>query len=390
MQETMIKPKVTIGLDKVRGEGFKQFKDKKIGLVLNHTSLTSDLVFSLNLFKKHLKEGLEVVFTPEHGLLGDVADGVKVQSYFDKVFRVQVYSLYGETYEPPADVLQDLDALVYDIQDIGVRWYTYISTLYYVIRASGKADTPVYVLDRPNPVTGVHLEGPILDLNFKSFVGIADIPVRYGLTCGELALYYNERFSFGAELHVIKISGWDRKMWFDETGLLWVPPSPNIPSLDAAIVYLGSCIFEGTNLSEGRGTVKPFEYIGAPWLKWRKVLDYLGGPKLPGALLRPVTFTPLASKHKNEKCYGFQVHVYDRETFKPLKAALKLLEAIKNTHEDDFQWRCSKNVCWIDKLLGTDQVRKRMDSGEKVDEYYWELQRGLDAYWEKASKILLY
>ena len=382
--------RVETGLDRIVGEGLVSLRGANVGLVINHTSVTQDLRFSVELFKKALKRSLKVVFTPEHGLLGDVADGVKISSYFDRDFEVHVFSLYGDACEPPRDIIGDLDVIVYDIQDIGVRWYTYISTLYKVMEAAGRVGVPVIVLDRPNPLTGTIIEGPLLDLKFRSFIGIADIPVRYGLTVGELSHFLNNRFQLGAEVRVARMKGWERRMWFDETGLLWVPTSPNIPTLNTALIYAGTCIFEATNVSEGRGTTKPFEYIGAPWLNWKKVLEHIGSQNIHGALLRAVAFRPFSSKYRGSRCLGFQIHVYDRAVFKPLRVALMLLEAIKACHEDVFEWIKRDNQYIIDKLLGTDTIRKRLEAGEKVDDFYDELEGPLKNYWVKAKNYLFY
>ncbi|HDI74715.1 MAG TPA: DUF1343 domain-containing protein, partial [Thermoprotei archaeon] len=271
--------RVKTGLDHLI-EVKESLRDLEVGLVVNHTSLTGDFTHLIEVAKNYARK--IVVFAPEHGLSGALPPGATYTNYFDEDYSVEVYSLYGETREPPQDIVSSLDCLIYDIQDIGVRCYTYISTLYYCIKSAGKTSTPIYVLDRPNPLTGSTIEGPLVKEEYISFIGIAPIPMRYGLTAGELAEYFNTKYSLGAEVHVYPLEGWKREMWFDETGLYWIPPSPNIPTLTTALIYVGSVLIEGTNLSEGRGTTKPFEYIGAPWIKPVDLAKKMNKLNLPG------------------------------------------------------------------------------------------------------------
>jgi len=322
--------------------------------------------------------------------MGEHADGVKVDSYYDKDFGVRVVSLYSEVRAPPRELLKEVEAVIYDIQDLGLRWYTYISTLYYVVKASGDAGIPLYVFDRPNPLTGEYVEGPVLRLEYRSFVGIGEIPVRYGLTPAELALFFNEKYSLSAEIHVVKMEDWKRSNWFDETGLPWIPPSPNIPTFTTALVYAGFCILEGTNISEGRGTTKPFEYFGAPWINWKELLQYLKSAKLDGVAFRPVRFRPYASKYANTVCKGFQIYVLNRSKFRSLFIALKVVEAVMRIHPDNFEWRCHDSRCWFDFLLGTSEVRRRLDSGERVEDFYHKFEKEAREFKEKYSHIRLY
>jgi len=279
---------------------------------------------------------------------------------------------------------------VYDIQDIGVRFYTYISTLYHVLKSAGETGIKVLVLDRPNPITGVHMEGPVLNTVYRSFVGIWQLPIRYGMTVGELALLFNNEADLGADLEVIKIEGWKRDMWFDETGLPWIPPSPNMPTLDTAIVYPGTCLIEGTNVSEGRGTTKPFELIGAPWIDEYKLIEELKSLPIKGVEYRPATFIPWRGKYVGELCHGVQIYIVDREVFEPVKLGLALIRTIKHLHPSEFKFIKRGGKYYFDLLIGCSDARELIerscDFGDLVDLYH----KGLESFNKVRSKYLLY
>ena len=377
--------KTLTGLDILINNKFKDIKEDKVSLVINHTALSSRLEHILDIIGKKVV----TVFTPEHGLMGDIAEGRKYSSYFDKEFNVMVYSLYGNDREPPAELLKECDAIIYDIQDAGVRWYTYESTLYYTIKGASKVKIPVYVLDRPNPINGVKVEGPILESSYRSFVGISEIPIRHGLTIGELASFFNLNYNFNADLRIIRMKNWSRKYWFNDTGLPWVPPSPNMPSVDTAIVYPGFGLIEGTNLSEGRGTTKPFEFIGAPWIKPRELAKRLNSLKIPGVLFRPIYFRPWTSKYAGKRCGGVQVHIIDREIFKPISVALTLIKYAFEFYKE-FEWRKINDKYWFDILIGNSKVREMIERGEEIEdiEKYW--MEPLLNFYSKREKYLLY
>lgn len=362
-------------------------RDLKVGLIVNHTSVTSDFTHLIEVAKEYAEK--IVVFSPEHGLSGALPPGATYSNYFDEDYGVEVYSLYGENRELPLDLVFSLDCLIYDIQDVGVRCYTYISTLYYCVKASGKADTPLYVLDRPNPLTGVKVEGPVLSEEYVSFVGIAEIPLRYGLTPGELAKLFNRKYSLGAEIHVYLLENWRRDQWFSETGLPWVPPSPNIPSPDTALVYCGTVLIEGTNLSEGRGTTKPFEYIGAPWIKPVDLARKLNSLKLPGVLFRPLRFIPFTSKYSGKYCGGVHIYVYDKEKFKPIETALHLIKVVKESYKE-FEWKKSEDKYFFDLLIGNSFVRKMIEEEKDIEEIVSKWESSLKVFKEEASSILIY
>ena len=365
-----------------------KIKGRKLGLVTNHTGFNTDMFHLIDLSKRYCE--IEVVFTPEHGLYGSASAGEKVESYYDEEYGVRVYSLYGDTREPPVEELSKLDAIIYDIQDVGLRWYTYISTLYYVVKNSAKADIPLIVLDRPNPLTGYYTEGPVLEPVFKSFVGISEIPVRYGLTPGELALYFSRVEGLGGELEVVVLKGWTRRIWFDETGLPWIPPSPNIPNIETALAYAGACLLEGTNLSEGRGTTSPFLQFGAPWIKPRRLAAVLNDEKIPGASFRPTRFKPLASKYKGEIVGGIYLHITDRDRFKPFITFVRILRKIREIYGEKFSLLERDGKYRVDYLAGTADVRSCIEGEKELEklEEEWKMKR--EEFIQKAKKALLY
>lgn len=380
------------GLDRLLGEDLALLRGKRIGLITHPAAVTADLTPAVDAL---WAAGIELaaLFGMEHGLSGAVADGEAVAHARDARTGLPVYSLYGATREPTAAMLADLDALVFDVQDVGARFYTFISTLYYVLRAAGRHGKPVIVLDRPNPIGGAAIEGPLVVPGLESFVGIAPIPVRYGMTIGELARYFNVEFGLGADLTVVPLQGWRRGMWFDETGRPWVPTSPAMPHLSTATVYPGTCLIEGTNLSEGRGTALPFEQIGAPWLDEHALAAALNRLDLPGVRFRPVEFMPSASKHAGELCRGVQVHVLDRRLFRPVATGLHLLVACRRQAADRFAFLPSS---WegqpphFDLLIGDPQIRPAILAGVPVAELIaaWD---GVAAAWaERRQSHLLY
>ncbi len=359
---------VLTGLDCLISGGAAQLKGKRVGLATHPAAVTGDLTDSVTAL---LRCGvtLTALYAPEHGFSGGVADGQQVQDAVYKDTQLPVYSLYGTTQEPMPEMLANVDVLLFDMQDVGVRFYTFISTLFYVLRGAAKADVPVVVLDRPNPINGMVREGPILSPGFESFVGVVPIPLRYGLTMGELAYYMNYAQGIDAELTVIPMAGWRRDLWFDETGLTWVPTSPAMPHVSTAVVYPGMCFLEGTNVSEGRGTALPFEVCGAPWIDGEALAVQLNTLGLPGVRFRPTQFVPAASKFAGVVCGGVQIHVIDRATFRPVTVGLHLLATLKALYPAEFAWLPKS---WegahphIDLLAGTDQVRRAIDAGEDV------------------------
>jgi uncharacterized protein YbbC (DUF1343 family) len=339
---------------------------------------------------------LAALFGPQHGFRSDVQDNmIETRHGQDDVRRVPVYSLYSETREPTAAMLGGLDALLIDLQDIGSRIYTFIYTMANCLIAARRHGVRVIVCDRPNPIGGVAVEGPVLAHGFESFVGQYPIPMRHGMTIGELARLFNTEFGIGADLEVIAMQNWRREMYYDETGLAWVMPSPNMPTLDTAIVYPGTVLFEGTNLSEGRGTTRPFEYVGAPWIVAERFADAMNRAKLPGAHFRPVVFEPTFQKHARTSCGGCQIHVLDRGAFRPVLTGVALLAAFRASDPDRFRWRdppyeYERDKLPIDILAGSPVLRERIEAGVDAQEIARGWEPDVAAFMRVRQKYLLY
>ena len=337
---------VQTGLDVLINEKLEIIKGKKVGLVTNHTGVDRSGKPNYEILMLLSDVDLQAIFAPEHGFFGNVSRGQKVDDLKQDGLPV-IYSLYGKTDKPTPDMFEGLDVIIYDIQDIGARFYTYISTLGLVMEAAAEADIPVIVLDRPNPLNGITIEGPVLDINYKSFVGMYPIPIRYLLTIGELAkMIIGEKWiEHVPKLTVIEMAGWERTMYYDDTGLSWISPSPNIPDLETAILYPGMCLFEGTNVSEGRGTNYPFQYIGAPWIDSSKIIKAIEGKHIPGVVFEPISFIPISipgkslkPKFENEKCYGIKIILIEKKIYKSVDTAVQLLKIIQELYPEKFQW----------------------------------------------------
>jgi len=363
--------KVSSGLEMVVKSGGEVLRGKRLGVITNHTGVLDDGTHIVDTLLG--LEGVEVraLFGPEHGIRGNHGAGVAVELDRDTKTGVRVHSLYGKMKKPTPEMLEGLDALVYDIQDIGLRFYTYVWTMALAIEAAAELGLEFVVLDRPNPLTGVIMEGNLLDPRFASFVGLHPVLIRYGLTAGELARLLNgERMLAGrrqARLEVIPLEGWTREMWYDETGVPWVPPSPNIPDLDSAIAFAGTCIFEGTNVSEGRGTPRPFQYITAPWIDGPKLAEVMQGEALRGVEFAPIVVSPkpfpgceAQAKFYTTECHGVALTVTNRREFQPLLSALTLLVNIRSLHREKFQWHPQH----FNHLMGTDSVLKAIEAGQ--------------------------
>lgn len=333
---------------------------RRVGFITNHTGVDAEGVSAIDRLAQH--DGLELValFAPEHGIRGVAAPGEHVDSGRDERTGLPIHSLYGATRTPTPEMLEGIEVLVFDMQDVGARQYTYISTMALGMRAAAEKGIPFVVLDRPNPIGGEIVEGGLLDTTFASFVGMFPIPSRHGMTVGELARLFNDRFGIGAELEVVRMEGWSRATWFDGTGLPWVNPSPNIRRLEAAIHYPGTVYLEGTNLSEGRGTALPFEQTGAPWMDAAAVAEEMNALALPGVRFEPVEIPvdPGAARFPGDTVPGVRLVVTDRETYRPVEATLRLIERIRRMHPDDFAWGGS-----LDRLAGTDALRLSMEEG---------------------------
>ncbi len=366
----------------LRTENFARLSGRKIGLVTNHTGRAADGTATIDLFHRAKNLTLVSLFSPEHGIRGVLDD--KVPSSKDPKTGLQIHSLYGETRRPTPEMLAGIDTLVVDIQDVGVRFYTYISTLGQVMEEAARRDIEVVVLDRPNPINGWRIEGPLLDQERTSFVGYMRMPTRHAMTMGELAQLFNGELSIKARLHVVAMQNWRRSDWFDDTGAPWVNPSPNMRNLIQATLYPGVGSIEYSNVSVGRGTDTPFEQIGAPWLDGVRLAATLNGRNIPGIRFYPVRFTPLASKYAKEECGGVFMIVTDREALRPTRLGLELIAALSQQHPNDYKLENT------DRLVGSQASLTRLLNGEDPaaiaaswagDEARWRLMR---------AKYLLY
>lgn len=388
---------VKTGADLLFEKHFKLIEGKRVGLVTNHTAMLSNGKHLADALHEDKRTKLVALFGPEHGVRGDAPAGDKISDAVDGKTGVPAYSLYGGINKPTKEMLKDVDVLIYDIQDVGVRFYTYISTLSYAMEAAAEHKIPYVVLDRPNPIRGTWVEGFNRDDSLRSFVGLHPIALANGMTIGELAtMYNNEGWLKGgvkANLTVVKMEGWKRSMWYDQTGLKWLPPSPNIPTLDAAILYPGTCLFEGTNLSEGRGTLRPFENIGAPYIDGSKWAKALNDAKLKGVAFEAVEFTPrsipnMATRPKRlgEKCGGVLVKVTNRDVLEPVKVGVAMLVTAKALYPDSLKWRERS----IDRLSGTPKLRKAIDAGATTEEIVVMWKSDVEQFKKVRAKHLLY
>jgi uncharacterized protein YbbC (DUF1343 family) len=341
----------------------------RVGIICNHASVDRGLHHIVDRLAAADDVRLAAIFGPQHGFRSDVQDNmIETPHRDDPSRRVPIYSLYSETREPTAEMLEGVDVLVVDLQDIGARIYTYIYTMANCLRACARHRVPVIVCDRPNPINGIDVEGALLEPGFESFVGQFAIPMRHGMTIGELARLFNEHFKLGALLEVVRMEGWSRGMYADQTGLPWVMPSPNIPTLESAVVYPGTVLFEGTMLSEGRGTTRPFELVGAPWIEAERFAREMNARTLPGVHFRPAVFEPTFQKHAKHPCGGCQIHVLDRAAFKPVLTGVALIDAFRREDPARFEWRqppyeYEDKKFPIEILSGSQALREQVESG---------------------------
>ena len=382
---------VRLGCERLFDDAAHLIDGRRVGLITNHSGVDHKLVATADRLHAYPHSQLVALFGPEHGIRGAAQDGEKVGTFRDPQTGVAAYSLYGHTRQPDAQMLEGIDLMLFDIQDVGVRFYTYLYTMSMSMEACGQRGIPFAVLDRPNPIGGHICNGNVLDPKFASFVGRYPIPIRYGLTIGELAQLFNEAFSLGVELHVVKMQNWQRNQYWNDTGLPWVPPSPNMPTLNTAIVYPGTCFFEGTNISEGRGTARPFEQFGAPFIDGHRIADELNEMQLPGTMFRPVYFQPSASKHAGSICQGVQLHVTQHEAFDPLRTGFAALIALRKQGGKDFAWRTpAGGIHNFDRLAGCSDLRQTIDSGCDVDALLNAWQNDLVEFEALRQRHMLY
>ena len=380
-----------VGLSVLFRERLGLIEDRSVGLITNQTGVDPQFRSNLTLFAEHPKVQLVALFSPEHGISGSAQAAIHVPSAVDKGQQIPIYSLYGGTRQPTPEMLAGIDVLVYDIQDVGSRFYTYISTLLRSMKAAASNSVDFIVLDRPNPIRGDRIEGNRLQPAFQSFVGETALTIRHGMTVGELAQFCRVELGFASsQLEIVPMHGWRRAMWYDQTGLPWVPPSPNMPTVETATLYPGTCLIEGTNLSEGRGTTKPFEWIGAPWIDPERWGDTLNNLDLPGTHFRPIHFTPTFSKYADQPCHGVQVHVTDRDRFKPVDVALHLIATARHDYPDQFEFIENRGRYFFDLLAGTDELRLRLMKCESPTEIVQSWEAEITKFTERYRPYLLY
>lgn len=385
---------LTLGSDRLLASS--RLDGRRVGVVCNPASVDGGVRHVADRLAAHPKARLAALFGPQHGFRSDVQDNmIETGHAQDEIRRVPVYSLYSETREPTAEMLRDLDVLVIDLQDVGVRIYTYIYTLANCLKAAKRHGLKVIVCDRPNPIGGTQVEGMVLVPGFESFVGMYPIPMRHGMTIGEIARLFNEHFGIGADLEVVAMEGWSREMYWDATGLTWIISSPNIPTFDTTTVYPGGVLFEGTNVSEGRGTTRPFELLGAPWVVAETFADAMNRRELPGVFFRPALFEPTFHKHAKQGCAGCQVHVRDRWTFRAVETGVALIEAFRAAAPDRFAWKNPPYEYEFDKmpidcLAGSSALREQIEAGVSAADIARSWKAPVAEFVKVRERFLLY
>jgi uncharacterized protein YbbC (DUF1343 family) len=385
---------VTLGSERLLAS--KTLQGKRIGLVCNPASANGEFHHIADLMAASHRFALAAIFGPQHGFHADVQDNMIESAHArHSRFDIPIYSLYSETREPTPAMLEGIDALVVDLQEVGVRIYTFIATMAACLRAARRHDIPIVVCDRPNPIGGVTVEGPMLFREFESFVGPLPIPMRHGMTMGELAWLFNEHFEIGASLTIAPMESWERRMYWADTGLPWLMPSPNMPTADTAVVYPGMVLLEGTNASEGRGTTRPFEIVGAPWVNGEKLARELNKSRLEGVHFRPLTFQPTFQKYAGQRCGGCQIHVQTPQHFSPMETAAYMLSALRHVGPRAFDWReppyeYETERMPIDILAGSDRLRRHINDDLDPRYIIEEWEEEIQPFLRVRERYLLY
>jgi uncharacterized protein YbbC (DUF1343 family) len=387
---------IVLGIEKLLDAQIQSLHGARVGLVVNQASVDHKFHHVADLFHEHPEINLTALFGPQHGIRGDVQDNmIETAHATDRKTGLPVYSLYSETREPTAEMLRDVDCIVFDLQDVGTRIYTFVYTMANCMRAAKKLGKKVIVCDRPNPIGGVEIEGAVLDPAFASFVGQFPIATRHGMTVCELARMFNEQFGIGCELECITMAGWSRDLWYDETDGPWVLPSPNMPTVDTAGVFPGTVHLEGTQMSEGRGTTRPFELVGAPYIDAEDYAAALLALNLPGVYFRSCVFVPTFQKHAGKACGGVQIHVTDRKRFKPAITGIAIVKTASDLYRDDFKWKDPPYEYEYDRnpfdlIAGTDQVREAIERGASLSDIEKSWERPLADFGGDRARFLLY
>ena len=366
--------KFRLGLSKLRDELLSELSNAKVAVLCNQASVDENLTNVVDILAGS-RAKLIKIFAPEHGFFGAAQDRIAIKNSTHPKYGIPIISMYGDTADslmPKKEMLVGLDIVIIDLQDVGARYYTFVWSAALMMKQAAQAGVEIWVLDRPNPISGI-VEGPVQEDSYLSFVGLYPLPIRHGMTIGEILSYIAREYIPQAKLEVILLDGWKRDMWFDDTGLSWVPPSPNMPSLSTAIVYPGMCLLEGTNISEGRGTTRPFEIFGAPWIKSFELCEKLNELKLPGVKFLPWRFTPMFSKYAGQTCDGAMMFVTDRKVFRPVLTAIAIIKTIHELYPEKFKfinppYEFETEKLPFDILCGTPEIRRMIKGGSKIDE----------------------
>jgi len=387
---------IKTGIDILEEHNFRPLKGCSVGLLVNPASVNKNIEHDLDVLLRGKGFRLKALFGPQHGIYGNTQDNmIEWETFNDPRTGLPMYSLYGGTRKPTDEMLEGIDTLAVDLPDVGSRYYTFLWTAKLCLEACARRSIRMMVFDRPNPIGGEIIEGPSLNPEYRSFVGLSVIPIRHGMTMGELLLLINEKDKIGCNVEVLKMSGWGRGYWFDDLDLPWVLPSPNMPTLDAATVYPGGCLLEATNISEGRGTCRPFEIVGAPYIDAYGIVEEMNLMNLPGVIFRPAYFEPTFNKHRGEICGGFQMHITDREKFCPVKTIVFFISLVKKLYPDSFSWKNPPYEYEFDKmpidvLWGDSSLRGTIDNGKELNELFEKMEFDRDNFRNERKEFLLY
>lgn len=387
---------VKLGLEKILDEHLNLLENLRVGLICNQATVNHEFRHAADLFFEHPKINLTTLFGPQHGIRGDVQDNmIETTHTTDKYTGLPVFSLYSETREPTEEMLRNIDVLVFDLQDVGCRVYTFIYTMANAMKSCAKFGKKFIVLDRPNPIGGIAVEGNVLEIGHESFVGQYPIPMRHGLTAGELAKLFNQEFSIGCDLEVVKMHDWAREDFYDETDAPWVMPSPNMPTVDTSVVFAATVYFEGTQVSEGRGTTRPFEIVGAPYIDSKEFAEALTSLELPGVIFRPIEFLPTFQKHAGNGCGGVFLHVTDRLTFKPVFTGIAMIKVLFDLYPEEFSWKTTPYEYVFDRnpfdvIAGTTKIREMFERNASWEEIKSFCNYGNEDFLVIREKYLLY
>ncbi len=388
--------KIVLGIEVLLAERTSLLRGARVGLICNPATVDHRFRHAADLFRAHPDINLSALFGPQHGIRGETQDNmIEWEGFRDLRTGVAAYSLYGEVRKPTEEMLLGVDALVFDLQDVGTRVYTFIYTMALAMEAARQFQKRIIVLDRPNPIGGLAIEGNILEPGHESFVGMYPLPMRHGMTVAELARMFNEDFKIGCDLDVVPMRGYERGLWSGDTSAPWVIPSPNIPTPGTAAVYPGAVLVEGTKISEGRGTTRPFEINGAPYADAHEVAEHLNDMQLPAVHFRPHSFIPTFQKHAGQLCHGVQVHILAREAFKPVISGIALIKAFHDLYPDDFRWQQPPYEYVYDRLpfdviAGTTKLREQIESRASVEEIAASWEGGEKEFAERRKPYLLY